>query len=263
MTPVNSVPDTVAQATETPVAPSAASAITRLSHASLQERVYQEMRTALRSGRFASGEMLTIRGLAELLGTSAMPVREAVRRLVQDNSLEILPNRSMRVPLMSLRRFQELTEVRATLEGRAAFLAASEMTDATFASIRAANDLMSVAIDRRDVPGILNANQTFHFTIYQAAQSDLLLSTIDMLWQQSGPYLALLMQALKVTTDSLSTVGFGNHFAILAAFNSRNPEAAQAAMEGDIREAADWYIRNTAFNDNADSISRPQAQDAS
>lgn len=229
------------------------STVARLSNTSLQERVYQELRTALRSGRFRSGELLTIRGLADLLGTSAMPVREAVRRLAQDNSLEILPNRSMRVPLMSPHRFNELTELRATVEGRAAFLAASVMTDAAFTTIRSANDTMSAAIDARDVAAILAANQEFHFSIYRAAQSELMLSVIDTLWQQSGPYLAVLMQALSVTTDSLSTVGFGHHFDILAAFNSRNAAAAQAAMETDIRDAADWYRRNNSFGDGADN----------
>lgn len=219
----------------------------RLNHSSLHERVYEQLRTALRSGRFASGEMVTIRGLADMLGTSPMPVREAVRRLVHDNSLEILPNRTMRVPLMSLRRFDELTEVRATLEGRAAGLAAAAMTDAAFAKILEANERMRLAIERRDIPGIATSNQEFHFAIYRTAGSELMLSMIDALWEQSGPYLVSLMQELAVTSDSLSTIGFGHHFEILAAFHSRNAPAAQAAMENDIRDAAVWYRRNCSL----------------
>ncbi len=73
--------------------------VSRLLHETLQERAYQELRKAIREGRFTSGEMLTTRGLAAMLGVSPMPVREAVRRLAQEKTLEILPNRTTRVPL--------------------------------------------------------------------------------------------------------------------------------------------------------------------
>ena len=64
----------------------------------VQDRVYTEMRRALIGGLFEPGQVLTIRGLADALATSTMPVREAVGRLITEKALEALPNRSARVP---------------------------------------------------------------------------------------------------------------------------------------------------------------------
>lgn len=216
--------------------------LARLGNDSLQERVYRELRTAISGGRFTSGEVVTIRGLAEMLGTSPMPVREAVRRLVQDRSLEMLPNRSMRVPVMSSERFLQLTDARAVIEGHAAFRAAEAMNDRAFGAIRAANERMGVAIRQLDVVGVVDANREFHFEIYKASGSEVLLSVIDTLWQQSGPYLAVLLRALSATPEALPTVGFGHHFDLLAAFGSGDAAAARKAMDDDIRDAADWYV---------------------
>lgn len=221
-----------------------AARLARLGNDSLQERVYQELRKAISSGRFASGEAVTIRGLAEMLGTSPMPVREAVRRLVQDRSLEMLPNRSMRVPVMSSARFLQLTDARAVIEGHAAFRAAELMTPEAFSAIRAANERMGLAIGQLDVTAVVDANREFHFEIYKASRSEVLLSVIDTLWQQSGPYLAVLLRALSATPEALPSVGFGHHFELISAFASREPAAARKAMDNDIRDAADWYVNH-------------------
>jgi DNA-binding GntR family transcriptional regulator len=229
--------------------PAAGEPLSRLTHASLQERVYQELRNAIRGGRFASGEVLTIRGLADMLGTSAMPVREAVRRLVQETTLEALPNRSTRVPLLSPTRFDELTDVRATLEGHAAYLAAERMSDADYAEIMAANDLMNRELERDDLPSAIAANERFHFGIYRAARSQLLLTTIETLWQQGGPYLAALVHAMSKTPKAPPNLAIIHHFELLAALGSRNAAAAQAAITADIIDSARWYRDSIAFNE--------------
>lgn len=221
-----------------------AARLMRLGNDSLQERVYQELREAIGSGRFPAGEVVTIRGLAEMLGTSPMPVREAVRRLVQDRSLEMLPNRTTRVPIMSLTRFRQLTDARAVIEGHAAHRAAEAMTDQSLASLRAVNERMGIAIRQQQVDRVVETNREFHFEIYRTAGSEVLLSVIDTLWQQSGPYLAVLLRGLSATPEALPTVGFGHHFELLAAFDGRDPVAARKAMDDDIRDAADWYMRH-------------------
>jgi DNA-binding GntR family transcriptional regulator len=221
-----------------------AARLAKLGNDSLQERVYQELRQAISSGRFASGEVVTIRGLAEMLGTSPMPVREAVRRLVQDRSLEMLPNRSMRVPVMSAEGFLQLTDARAVIEGHAAFRAAELMNDEAFNAIRAANERMGLAIRQQDVTAVVNANREFHFEIYKASRSEVLLSVIDTLWQQSGPYLAMLLRILSATPEALPKVGFGHHFDLITAFGAGDAAAARKAMDDDIRDAADWYVKH-------------------
>lgn len=220
--------------------PDGSGPVSRLSHATLQERVYQELRGAIRAGRFASGETLTTRGLAAMLGTSVMPVREAMRRLVQENTLELRANRSARVPLLSAERFDELTDIRAVLEGHAAALAATRMTAADYAEIKSANEAMSRAIDLRDLVAVNAANERLHFGVYRAAGSPVLLAIVDGLWQQSGPYLASLIRGMS-TRHALPNQALVHHFELLAALGKGDAEGARRAMADDITHSAAWY----------------------
>src|SRR5919112_3738643 len=102
----------------------------------LGERVHAELRERLMSGELAPGQKMSLRTAAETLGISMMPVREAVARLVADRSLEVLPNRAVRVPLMTLSRFRELTAVRLAVEGFAADEAARRRTNRDLADIK-------------------------------------------------------------------------------------------------------------------------------
>ena len=82
----------------------------------VQQRVYEHLRTDIMLGRIAPGEPLTIRGLAEKLGVSAMPAREALRRLAAEQAVELLGNRRIRIPVMSMERFDDLLAARIALE---------------------------------------------------------------------------------------------------------------------------------------------------
>lgn len=216
-------------------------AVSKLSNVALRERVYEELANALRAGRFAPATMVTIRGLAEMLGTSTMPVREAVSRLVTERALEMLPNRTLRVPTISPEMLDELIDTRATVEGRAAALAAQRMTPGEFSRIKAANEAYGHALDAGDIAAAVAANEQLHFAIYRAARAGLLLSIIETLWLQSGPYLASVMKKMHVAADSLHDRGVMHHFNILAALAKRDPEAASAAVQADILDAAEWY----------------------
>jgi len=89
----------------------------------VQERVYRELRAALRQGRLASGQQLTIRALVRAVGTSEMPVREAAKRLLADGALQEAPKRSLRIVPIQRERLQGMTRIRLNLEGMAARLA--------------------------------------------------------------------------------------------------------------------------------------------
>jgi DNA-binding GntR family transcriptional regulator len=69
--------------------------VARIERRTLADRVYDDIKSMLIQGTAAPGERLTLRGMAEALGTSPMPVRDAVSRLVAESALEILPNRTV------------------------------------------------------------------------------------------------------------------------------------------------------------------------
>jgi DNA-binding GntR family transcriptional regulator len=214
----------------------------KLSSMALRERVYAQLGNAIRAGRFEPGEVLTIRGLAETLGTSTMPVREAVNRLITERALEMLPHGRMRIPQLTLERLKELTDVRATLEGRAAALACENMTPARFTAIRSANERFVSAIESMDRRAAVEANEALHFELYSAAGSALLLSLIEGLWLQSGPYLAAMMNAVSEKQPaSVPERGVVHHFQLLAALSKGDADAARVALVEDIQDAAAWY----------------------
>src|ERR1700743_3341902 len=93
--------------------------LARIDRETVQDRVYGVLRDRLMRGGFEPGQKLKIAELAAALGTSAMPVREALNRLTAERALESMPNRSVRVPSLSKDCLQDLMETRFAVEGLA------------------------------------------------------------------------------------------------------------------------------------------------
>src|SRR5262249_50641976 len=80
----------------------------RLERETLHDRAYDEIKKAIMSGSILPGSTITIRSLAGALGTSPMPVRDALSRLVAERALEVLPTRSVTLPFMTAAKFAEI-----------------------------------------------------------------------------------------------------------------------------------------------------------
>ena len=145
--------------------------ISRVSTPQLRELVYDQITRALMLGEFEPGHSFTITSLAEQVGTSVVPVREAMQRLSAEGAIELLPSRSARVPELSREAFDELTMVRLMLEGKAASLAASRMDATTLKEIKAHNTRINEAIAKGDAATMMAENKRFHFVIYRTANS--------------------------------------------------------------------------------------------
>src|SRR6201999_4039621 len=94
----------------------------------VSQHVYRTLRGLLTTGGFQPGETVSLRNLAKRLGTSAMPVREAVNRLIAEQALQMMPNRQVIVPRMTRKKYFELVQVRQLLEGLVAGKACDNMT---------------------------------------------------------------------------------------------------------------------------------------
>ncbi len=97
-------------------------------------------------GMFTPGEAVSLRNLAARLGTSAMPVREAVSRLIAERALVMLPNRSVIIPRMSRDRFIELSRIRQKLEGMVAEMACVNARKPDIEALARINDGLRQAI---------------------------------------------------------------------------------------------------------------------
>jgi DNA-binding GntR family transcriptional regulator len=204
----------------------------------LGERVYAHLRDLLMSGELAPGQKMSLRSLAETRGISMMPVREAVARLVADQSLEVLPNRAVRVPLMTRPKFRELTTVRLAIEGFAAEEAARNRTAADLQTM-ADREKEFFAEARNPDPRAeyaVRGNKEFHFAVYRATGLPALVGIIEGLWLKIGPVLNF---DLKISPDRLRTGGaVEHHRRLVAAVEARDPDGARRALVDDITEAA-------------------------
>jgi DNA-binding GntR family transcriptional regulator len=207
--------------------------------------VYDYVREGLMIGEFEPGEHLTVRGVAAIIGTSVMPVREAFRRLTSEGALEPLSTGATRVPTFDLSKLQDLTEIRLNVEGLAARRAAHRITDKELAEIEVFNQDIQRAIEDGDREATSKANEYFHFGIYRAAQSGELLRIIESLWLQLGPYLAsVLRQRSESPVQDRSARAFRHHKDILQALRRHDADQADAAIRADLKTSAAFLIEN-------------------
>src|ERR1700722_7030396 len=207
--------------------------LARIERETVQERVYGGLRDRLMRGGFEPGQKLKIAELASALGTSAMPVREALNRLAAERAIESLPNRSVRVPALSKDALRDLMETRFAVEGLAVARAAANMTAETLAQLKE----LIAAQSETDAEHISEAsarqNRAFHFTIYRQWGSTVLLPIIESLWLQFGPYLRVASDRF----DGREGRGTNFHVEIVDALARGDGKAARKALEEDIGRA--------------------------
>lgn len=221
--------------------------IVSINHQSLGEQVYNQLRGMLVVGDFHPGEKVTLRTLAEALGTSPMPVRDALRQLMVEQAIELLPNRTFRVPVMTRKRFIEIRNIRLKLECMAAMEAARRIDEKKLAEIRQISQWFDEECDREvpDRNGLIRANQQFHFSIYRASEMEVLVQIIEGLWTQIGPVLNL--DIAEGSERIANKVPVEHHNALLEAIADRNPRAAGAALAMDIRAAGEHILKKGAL----------------
>ena len=214
-------------------------------NAPLHENVYQAIRRNLIAGQFQPGEAVTLRGLASKFGTSAMPVREALRRLVAERALDLGSNRTARVPVVTSAKYAEICEVRIALEGLAAEKAAHLISDAELDRINGLCAEVTAAAERHDAPTYFANNQEMHFSVYRAARSPLLLDMIEGIWLRIGPTLNYLFHDIRFAVRAAAT-----NTPIVDALRSRKGSAAREAVAHDISHAMVWLVQHLPQSDD-------------
>jgi DNA-binding GntR family transcriptional regulator len=209
----------------------------------LQQRVYHALGRGLMGGMFTPGEAVSLRTLAARLGTSAMPVREAVSRLIAERALVMLPNRSVIIPRMSRDRFIELSRIRQKLEGMVAEMACVNARKPDIEALARINDGLRQAISDEDPRGAMTGNMVFHFAFYEFAGSEVALPLIETLWLQAGPFVALSAKLPNIRWT------LRHHGRLLAALRAGDAAAARQAIEDDIGETLEQLLKKADFED--------------
>jgi DNA-binding GntR family transcriptional regulator len=155
----------------------------------LHASVYEELRRRLITGKITPGVGLSTRGLAQEMGVSQMPVREALGRLSAEGAVVIRSKRRIEVAPMTPDRFTDLLECRRLLEPEAAVLALPRLDAGMIDQLRRMDADLDRAIAEGDVIAYMECNAAFHFSLYRANGRPTLNRLIEALWLQFGPFM--------------------------------------------------------------------------
>ncbi|MCK1641320.1 GntR family transcriptional regulator [Bradyrhizobium sp. 157] len=200
----------------------------------LHARAYLMLRKALMAGRFRPGQRLLLKPLAEELGVSVTPVREALLRLASEHGLVSHQSRTMMVPVLSVARFREIRDIRIELEGRAAQAAANIISSQDVSALEKMHEQLMLARRQRDVQTVLSINEEFHFRIYRSSDLPVVCGLIESLWVQIGPLLTLNDFSESATAKDHP------HRSILASLAARDGAGARLALANDILWASKY-----------------------
>lgn len=201
----------------------------------LWDRAYLALRSALLAGRFAPGDRVVLREVADELGISLTPVRDAVNRLIAEKILArggVGQGGGATVPLLDANQFSQLMTIRSSLEPVAAAAAAAHATPAELDSVEACLVEMRRSVKEKRTPTYLSAHYRFHFSIYRMCRMPIIEEIIESAWLRCAPTLTL---ALPEYVPGLRR--FPSHVATLNALRSHDGAAAAAAIRSDIDSA--------------------------
>lgn len=198
-----------------------------LDHDNLSSTVFATLCDALIKGHFQPGDRLKIRDIADKLGTSVTPVRDAILRLTHDEAIVFRSPRDIRIPDMTEARYLEIRSIRLRLEGLAAEVAAQSASKADIDVLEKLLIENEEVIARGDRFRGTELNQAFHFMLPVIANLPVLNGILRRLWLQMGPVIA----------DSYKTGGrsmIEYHYPVIEALKRHDSQAATVAIMNDI-----------------------------
>lgn len=208
-------------------------------HGSLGELAYERLRQGIARGQFRSGDKLTVRSVAEALGVSTTPARDAINRLIADGALVNKGPRTVVVPQMTMEALDEVTKIRLNLEGLAALEAATQVTEDDIRFLEDAQERLNEALEKGRYVDVLEMNKAFHFRIYERSGMPRLVAMIESLWMAIGPSFHRLYPEFAI-----SKRGVANHQWAIRGLQDQDGQVVQAAIQKDIR---DGYRRLSAM----------------
>ncbi len=188
---------------------------------SLADQVFEHLETDILSGKYQKGEILTESKLSLELGVSRTPIREALRRLEQEHLIEEAP-KGVIVVGISDKDLADIFEIRAALEGKAAFLAAQNYTQEQMTIVREALEFQEFYLGKHDPDRIKSMDSRFHETIYKMSGSTIFYDVLMPLHKKILKY-----RKASVSDSSRAAASVAEHRAIYEALLARDAQLAE------------------------------------
>ena len=192
------------------------------------QAAYQKIRDQILFGDYSPGQPITISGVVEQTGAGVTPAREAIRRLCAEGALEMLGNRRLQVPQLTLSKLEEIKFARLAIEPELARVGALKISEKQIDMMESLDGKVNKAIATGDIKKYLSANFEFHFLLYQAAELNVLKEIALSLWQRIGPSLPIVCG--RFGTSNL----LDQHSETIKALRAGDAEATSVAIREDL-----------------------------
>ena len=204
---------------------------------SLREIVFEHLRNAILDGTLLPGERLMEVQLADKLGVSRTPIREAIRKLELEGLVEMIPRRGAQVSDLSVKDVADVLEVRETLEGLAASLAAVNMSEEELKELEKAYIALIKSVEEKNIEKIIRWDSRFHDVLLSASKNPRLVKVNAVLIEQVHRF-------RKSYIEDITTAKYivHSHKKILDALKSRDPEISRACAIEHIREVKEFIL---------------------
>lgn len=203
----------------------------------LREIVLEALKEAIVNGKLKPGERLMEQQVAEELGVSRTPVREAIRKLEIEGFVIIIPRKGAYVSDISLKDIVQVFEVRAAMEALAAGLAAQRIADEQLEKLERKLVEVKNAVDSSDLDNIIQFDTDFHEIIYEASRNDRLVQILNNLREQIQRYRTASLASPGRLKDTLK-----EHQELVEAISTRNVALAQKLAKEHIENAENTII---------------------
>lgn len=191
----------------------------------LRDVVFNTLRQAILKGELAPGERLMEIQLAERLGVSRTPIREAIRKLELEGLVLMIPRKGAEVAKISEKSLRDVLEVRRSLEELAIELACQRMTEEGIEKLEEVQEEFRDAVIKGDAMEIAETDEAYHDIIYKGTNNDRLVQILNNLREQMYRY-----RLEYIKDEDKRQVLLFEHDNILKAIRQRKVEEAKTAM---------------------------------
>ena len=209
----------------------------------LREIIFNTIREAIVVGELKPGERLMEVQLAEKMGVSRTPVREAIRKLELEGLVEMLPRKGARVANLSEKDIIDVLEVRSTLDGLASSLSALRITDDEIKELKHILAQFITCVEKNNLQGSIRKDVEFHDVIYRSSRNDKLIQISNNLREQVLRYRVIYMKDYSSSRELVR-----EHTEILDAISRRDPDAAMRIAQLHIKRQEESIIRSVKKN---------------
>jgi len=204
----------------------------------LREVVYDRLKKGIQRGDFKAGDRLIEQRLAEGLGVSRTPIREAISRLEQDGLVYKIPQGGAVVKGTTKEEIDEIFGIRAVLESYAASLATKQVDDGVLSRLQKIIDRSQQALERGDVDGFIRLNTKFHEMIYRASHSDKLYQIISNLRDYFYKYRVFILKM-----EGMPQVSLQDHRRMLQAMREKDSKKVEELVREHILRGKESLLK--------------------